>query len=67
MRILFAAILSSLSSCKTLASQRENVATSNFINRFAKPILQFGDSSGWYAKFVGASETDIDLKKAGYS
>ena len=43
----------------------QNVATSNFVNRFAKPILQFGDSSGWWQKFVGGSETDIDLKKAG--
>ena len=43
----------------------QNVATSNFINRFAKPILQFGDSSGWWQKFVGGSDTDIDLKKAG--
>ena len=40
-------------------------ATSNFINRFAKPILQFGDSSGWWQKFVGGSDSDIDLKKAG--
>lgn len=26
----------------------QNYATSNFINRFAKPILQFGDSSHFW-------------------
>ena len=42
-----------------------NATTSNFINRFAKPMLQFGDSSHWWQKFVGGSDSDIDLKKAG--
>lgn len=41
-------------------------ATPNFINRFAKPVLQFGDTGNWWQKFTGAgSENDIDLKKAG--
>lgn len=43
----------------------KNLASSNFINRFAKPILQFGDSSGWWQRFVGGTDSDIDLKKAG--
>jgi CBS domain-containing protein len=43
----------------------QNYATSNFINRFAKPILQFGDSSHFWQKFTGTSDNDIDLKKAG--
>lgn len=43
-----------------------NQSTSNFINRFAKPVLQFGDTGNWWQKFTGAgTDSDIDLKKAG--
>lgn len=43
-----------------------NQATPNFINRFAKPVLQFGDTGNWWQKFTGAgTDSDIDLKKAG--
>lgn len=40
-------------------------ASANFINRFAKPILQFGDSGNWWQKFTSGKDNDIDLKKAG--
>lgn len=40
-------------------------ATSNFINRFGKAIIQFGDQSQFWQKFTGSSQSDIDLKKAG--
>ncbi len=40
-------------------------ATPNFINRFAKAILQFGDQSHFWQKFTGLAQHDIDLKKAG--
>ncbi len=40
-------------------------ASANFLNRFAKPILQFGDTGSWWHKFTGGKDNDIDLKKAG--
>ncbi len=40
-------------------------ATSNFINRFAKPMVQFGDGHNFWQKFTGGHDSDIDLKKAG--
>lgn len=42
-----------------------NLASSNFINRFAKPILQFGDGTHFWQKFTGQADNDIDLKKVG--
>lgn len=42
-----------------------NYASSNFINRFAKPMLQFGDGHHFWQKFIGGQDHDIDLKKAG--
>lgn len=40
-------------------------SASNFINRFAKPMLQFGDGHTFWQKFTGSADIDIDLKKAG--
>ncbi|MFB2578634.1 MULTISPECIES: DUF294 nucleotidyltransferase-like domain-containing protein [unclassified Acinetobacter] len=40
-------------------------SASNFINRFAKPMLQFGDGHSFWQKFTGGADSDIDLKKAG--
>lgn len=38
---------------------------SNFINRFALPTIQIGDSASFWHKFTGGQDADIDLKKAG--
>ncbi|MFW2178439.1 MULTISPECIES: DUF294 nucleotidyltransferase-like domain-containing protein [unclassified Moraxella] len=43
----------------------KSATSSNFLNRFAKPMLQFGDSGGFWQKFTGGQDNDIDLKKAG--
>ncbi|UNU73692.1 DUF294 nucleotidyltransferase-like domain-containing protein [Moraxella nasovis] len=43
----------------------KNHAAANFINRFAKAILQFGDGSHFWQKFTGSANHDVDLKKAG--
>lgn len=40
-------------------------AQSGFINRFAKPVVEFGDGHSFWQKFTGGADSDIDLKKAG--
>lgn len=40
-------------------------ANTGFINRFAKPAIEFGDGSSFWQKFTGGGDHDIDLKKAG--
>ncbi|WFF38514.1 DUF294 nucleotidyltransferase-like domain-containing protein [Moraxella nasibovis] len=40
-------------------------AHANFINRFAAPTLQMASESGFWQKFTGGKDSDIDLKKAG--
>lgn len=37
----------------------------NFINRFAAPTLQMASEAGFWQKFTGGKDSDIDLKKAG--
>lgn len=39
--------------------------SSNFINRFALPVIQMGDQTTFWQKFTGEKDSDIDLKKAG--
>ncbi|WP_368731259.1 putative nucleotidyltransferase substrate binding domain-containing protein, partial [Burkholderia mallei] len=38
---------------------------SNFINRFALPGVQIGNTASFWQKFTGGADSDIDLKKAG--
>lgn len=45
--------------------QVAKTAEAGFINRFAKPVIQFGDGSRFWQKFTGGGDFDIDLKKAG--
>lgn len=40
-------------------------SNNNFISRFAKAMLQFGDGHRFWQKFTGVADSDIDLKKAG--
>ena len=40
-------------------------ASSNFINRFAKPVLQFDTDGNWWQRLTGGTGDNIDLKKAG--
>lgn len=40
-------------------------AHANFINRFAAPTIQVATTEGFWQKFTGGKDSDIDLKKAG--
>lgn len=48
-----------------LLGSYQTMASSNFINRFAKAITLFGDGNAFWQKFTTGSDSDIDLKKAG--
>lgn len=48
-----------------LFTSYQTQSSSNFINRFAKAILQFGDGNAFWQKFTIGTDSDIDLKKAG--
>lgn len=37
----------------------------NYLNRFAAPTVQMGSGAGFWQKFTGGADNDIDLKKAG--
>lgn len=43
----------------------QNYAIPNFINRFAKPVLQFDNDGNWWQRLTGGQDSNIDLKKAG--
>lgn len=40
-------------------------AHANFINRFAAPTIQVATTEGFWQKFTGGLDSDVDLKKAG--
>lgn len=41
------------------------VKSANFINRFAAPTIQVATTEGFWQKFTGGLDSDVDLKKAG--
>lgn len=57
--------VSLLDELRACVYQAMNHAQSGFINRFAKPAIEFGDGHSFWQRFTGGADSDIDLKKAG--
>lgn len=60
-----ASLLEDLKSHWQKAITSPTVKSANFINRFAAPTIQVATTEGFWQKFTGGLDSDVDLKKAG--
>ena len=60
-----ASLLQDLKSHWQKAITSPAVKSANFINRFAAPTIQVATTEGFWQKFTGGLDSDVDLKKAG--